>query len=92
VHPHDNFDRDLVHTLIARPPDGREVVIGTGKGAIVVGLDPESGGRLWDTPVGLHRNDDLETLPGPTEVAPRRSSPTRPRTSRPRWASRTARW
>ncbi len=33
VHPHDNFDRDLVHTLIARSRDGREVVIGTGKGA-----------------------------------------------------------
>jgi outer membrane protein assembly factor BamB len=70
VHPHDNFDRDLVHTLIARTSDGREVVIGTGKGARVVGLDPESGDRLWDTPVGLHQNDDLETLPGPTEVAP----------------------
>jgi outer membrane protein assembly factor BamB len=70
VHPHDNFDRDLVHTLIARARDGREVVIGTGKGAVVVGLDPESGERRWSTPVGLHRNDDLETLSGPTEVAP----------------------
>jgi len=70
VHPHDNFDRDLVHTLIARPRDGREVVIGTGKGARVVGLDPETGERLWETPVGLHQNDDLETLSGSTEVAP----------------------
>jgi glucose dehydrogenase len=70
VHPHDNFDRDLVHTLIARTPDGEEIVIGTGKGARVVGLDPASGDKRWETPVGLHRNDDLEQLSGPTEIAP----------------------
>jgi hypothetical protein len=54
VHPHDIFDRDLVHTLIARS-DGREIVVTTGKGAIVVGLDPETGKRLWSTPVGTTR-------------------------------------
>jgi glucose dehydrogenase len=70
VHPHDNFDRDLVHTLIARTRDGDDIVVGTGKGARVVGLDPASGEKLWETPVGLHQNDDLETLLGPTEVAP----------------------
>ncbi len=70
VHPHDLFDRDLVHSLIARPPDGPEVVVGAGKGAVVVGIDPDTGERLWTTPVGTHRNDDLEALTGPTEVAP----------------------
>lgn len=70
VHPHDLFDRDLVHTLIARPAGRGEVVVGAGKGAVVVGIDPESGTRLWTTPVGVHRNDDLEALPGPTEVTP----------------------
>ncbi len=70
VIPHDLFDRDLVHTLVARLPDGEPVVIATGKGATVVGLDPATGDRLWETPVGIHRNDDLTELTGPTEVWP----------------------
>jgi outer membrane protein assembly factor BamB len=70
VIPHDLFDRDLVHTLVARPADGDAVVIATGKGATVVGLDPETGDRLWETPVGIHRNDDLAELSGPTEIWP----------------------
>jgi outer membrane protein assembly factor BamB len=70
VHPHDIFDRDLVHTLIARVAGGRAVVIGTGKGAQVVGLDPATGTKLWQTAVGLHHNDNLDALTGPTEVAP----------------------
>lgn len=69
VHPHDLFDRDLVHTMIARV-GGRQVVIGTGKGGVVVGVDPATGQRLWTTPVGTHRNDDLQALDGPTEVTP----------------------
>ncbi len=70
VHPHDIFDRDLVHSLIARPAGRSEVVVGAGKGAVVVGIDPETGARMWTTPVGTHLNDDLEALSGPTEVAP----------------------
>ena len=69
VHPHDLFDRDLVHTLIARPADG-PVTVATGKGAVVVGLDPDSGELRWSTPVGHHENDDLTALDGPTLVAP----------------------
>lgn len=70
VIPHDLFDRDLVHTLISHPPGEAEVVIATGKGGTVVGLDPETGEPLWETSVGLHENDDLEQLDGPTVVAP----------------------
>lgn len=70
VHPHDLFDRDLVHTLIARPPDADPVLVAAGKGAVVVGLDPANGELMWNTPVGRHENDDLTALDGPTLVAP----------------------
>jgi outer membrane protein assembly factor BamB len=70
VHPHDLFDRDLVHSLIARPPGKAPVVVATGKGAVLVGLDPDTGDLLWQTPVGHHENDELTTLDGPTLVAP----------------------
>ena len=69
VHPHDLFDRDLVHTMIAHDGDD-DIVIATGKGAVVVGLDPEKGTALWRTKVGVHKNDELPSLTGPTEVAP----------------------
>jgi alcohol dehydrogenase (cytochrome c) len=45
-------------------------VVATGKGGVVFGLDVERGTLLWDTPVGMHRNDDLEELTGPTEILP----------------------
>ena len=69
VTPHDLFDRDQVHTLIA--DTGKDdVVVSAGKSGVLVGLDPDDGTRLWRTEVGLHRNDDLRALDGPTEVAP----------------------
>ena len=70
VHPHDIFDRDLVHTMRVRLADGTESVVTTGKGGIVVGLDPETGERRWAAPVGRHENDDLTELTGPTEMWP----------------------
>jgi outer membrane protein assembly factor BamB len=70
VHPHDIFDRDLVHTLIARPAAGPPVVVATGKGGVLVGLDRTTGDELWRTPVGHHENDDITELSGPTLVAP----------------------
>ena len=70
VHPHDLFDRDLVHTLIAHPTPSTSVVVGTGKGGIVVGLDPTTGHLLWSTPVGIHHNDNLTELTGPTKIEP----------------------
>jgi len=72
---HDLFDRDFVHTMIVRVPsaDGRPertVVVGTGKSGYVIGMDPKSGKLLWRTPVGIHQNDNLKALAGPTEILP----------------------
>ena len=69
VTPHDLFDRDQVHALIAEV-DGRDVVVSAGKSGVVIGLDPDDGEVLWEQTVGDHANDDLEALDGPTEVAP----------------------
>jgi outer membrane protein assembly factor BamB len=70
VHPHDILDRDLVHTMTVPITSDRHLTVTTGKGGVVVGLDPETGARQWATPVGRHQNDDLAELPGPTEVYP----------------------
>ncbi len=70
VTPHDIFDRDQVQALIARAPDGREVVISAGKSGVVAGLDPSSGKLLWQTAIGTHKNDNLTALTGRTEVMP----------------------
>ena len=72
---HDLFDRDFVHTMIVKVPsaDGRPactVVVGTGKSGYVIGMDPTSGKQLWRTPVGIHKNDNLKALTGPTEILP----------------------
>ena len=67
--PHDIFDRDTVLTGIATLPDGREVIISTGKLARVIGLDRE-GSVLWDTPVGMHQNDEVTSFEGELEVLP----------------------
>ena len=69
VVPHDLFDRDLVHTMLVDLGDG-DIVVTTGKGGTVVGIDPDRGEPLWETAVGLHDNDDLEELSGATVVAP----------------------
>ena len=67
--PHDIFDRDAVLTGIATLDDGRQVIISTGKLGRVFGLDPD-GAVLWDTPVGLHKNDDVTEFEGEIEVLP----------------------
>ena len=69
VFPHDLLDRDHVHTMLVDTPDGTTLV-STGKGGIVFGHDVETGEILWETPVGIHRNDDLRKLEGPTDVWP----------------------
>ena len=68
---HDLFDRDTVLTAVADlggDPQG-QVIISTGKLGRVIGLDP-NGNMLWDTPVGMHQNDDLDAFEGELEVMP----------------------
>ena len=69
VTPHDLFDRDQVHTLLVEV-DGEQLVVSAGKSGVLVGLDPGDGTVRWEQAVGEHRNDDLDALPGPTEIAP----------------------
>lgn len=66
---HDLFDRDLVHTMVVET-DGEDVLVGTGKLGRVIGHHPSTGDVQFDTPVGLHDNDDLTALDGPTTVLP----------------------
>ena len=75
--PHDIFDRDHVLTAIAEieeingeENETRKVVISTGKGAVVFGLDSATGRELWRTPVGKHQNDQLTSFDEPIEVFP----------------------
>jgi glucose dehydrogenase len=70
VTAHDLFDRDQVHTLMATLDDGTDVVISGGKSGVLVGLDPDDGTVRWETEVGVHDNDDLTELDGPTFVNP----------------------
>jgi glucose dehydrogenase len=75
AHPHDLFDHDFMLSMVANiPASGSQpassVVVGTGKGGVVIGMDPTTGARLWSTPVGVHQNDDLTALIGPTTVLP----------------------
>ena len=71
--PHDLFDHDSVLTALATAEDGggaRAVVVNAGKHGRVAGFDPASGERLWDTPVGLHKNDGLASFEGELWVLP----------------------
>lgn len=70
VTPHDIFDRDQVHAMVARLNDGTEVVISAGKSGVVLGVDPDRGKVRWRTNVGVHHNDELKALTGPTTVSP----------------------
>jgi outer membrane protein assembly factor BamB len=70
VQPHDLFDRDQVHTMLTTTADGTRVAISAGKGGYVLGLDPVTGRLRWKTAVGLHQNDQLRRLTGPTTIEP----------------------
>lgn len=72
---HDLFDHDFMLSMVVNipasdPQPASSVVVGTGKGGVVIGMDPLTGARLWTTPVGVHQNDDLTALTGPTTVLP----------------------
>ena len=70
---HDIFDRDaMVAARVDVEVDGEEraLAISTGKLGIVYGLDAETGEPLWETEVGIHENDELTEIDGPTRVYP----------------------
>jgi outer membrane protein assembly factor BamB len=67
--PHDLFDRDAAITAVVELAGGDKVIVNTGKHGRVVGFAP-NGTPLWDTRVGMHQNDDVESFEGPLEVLP----------------------
>lgn len=70
VFPHDIWDRDMVLTQLVDLPAGGRVLVHTGKGGRVIGLDPATGELRWDTSVGKHQNDDLTTYSEATTALP----------------------
>jgi hypothetical protein len=70
---HDIFDHDLIHALLVEVGRGaaqRTIAVATGKGGRVLAHDRDTGELLWSTPVGIHQNDELTELSGPTPVMP----------------------
>jgi outer membrane protein assembly factor BamB len=62
VTPHDVRDYDFEATPILATLQGKKLVFGAGKAGRVIAWDRETRQRVWETPVGLHRND-LGPLP-----------------------------
>ncbi len=71
IKSHDLFDLDFqISPILATATingASHDLVIGAGKLGRVVAFDRKSGDILWNTPVGMHQNDDLQILqPGQT--------------------------
>jgi len=70
---HDLFDQDFVHALLVTMNAGTasdQIVVGTGKGGQVLGMNPSTGRLVWRTSVGVQENHSLTSLAGPTPVLP----------------------
>jgi outer membrane protein assembly factor BamB/plastocyanin len=67
VKAHDLSDGDFqsspILTTATIGGSARDIVIGSGKLGDVVAFDRQTGEELWNTPVGLHRNDELKKIP-----------------------------
>jgi alcohol dehydrogenase (cytochrome c) len=57
VTPHDVRDYDFQLPPLLGSAGGREAVFGAGKAGLVVAWDRSTHARLWQTAVGVHRND-----------------------------------
>jgi outer membrane protein assembly factor BamB len=57
VVPHDVRDQDFTLPPVITAAKGRSLLIGGGKGGRVIAWDRRTHGRIWQTAVGLHRND-----------------------------------
>ena len=64
---HGLFDHDFqlspMLVTVATSEGERELTIGAGKAGRVVAVEADTGEMVWDTPVGIHQNDDLAELP-----------------------------
>ncbi len=65
--PHDLFDLDfqLTPVLVDTEIDGATtpLTIGGGKTGTVVAANRETGEIVWEVPVGIHQNDELQEIP-----------------------------
>ncbi len=57
VTPHDVRDYDFQLPPILASIGGRDVVFGAGKAGLVIAWDRSTHARLWESAVGVHRND-----------------------------------
>jgi alcohol dehydrogenase (cytochrome c) len=57
VAPHDVRDHDFQLPPILFASGGANLVVGSGKGGVVIAWNRATHRRVWQTPVGLHRND-----------------------------------
>lgn len=57
VTPHDIRDYDFHLPPVLGDADGEAAVFGAGKAGVVIAWSRESRTRLWETQVGVHRND-----------------------------------
>jgi outer membrane protein assembly factor BamB/plastocyanin len=67
VKPHDLFDLDFqaprILTTAEIVGEEQKIVIGAGKAGRVLAFNPENGDILWETSVGRHLNDRLDSIP-----------------------------
>ncbi|MEA2530412.1 MAG: hypothetical protein QOG89_2056 [Thermomicrobiales bacterium] len=70
--PHGLFDHDFQNTpvLVTLGIDGvpTALAIGSGKTGTLLAISTKAGDIVWQTAVGLHRNDDLAELPPGEEI------------------------
>jgi outer membrane protein assembly factor BamB len=70
VTPHDVRDYDFQLPPIIGSAAGRPAVFGAGKAGLVVAWDRSTHERLWQTAVGIHRNDRGALPARPVSVCP----------------------
>jgi outer membrane protein assembly factor BamB len=70
VTPHDVRDYDFQLPPVLGSAGGREAVFGAGKAGLVVAWDRATHERIWETEVGLHRNDRGPLPRRPISVCP----------------------
>ena len=70
VTPHDVRDHDFQLPPILGPAGSTPAVFGAGKGGVVIAWDLATHQRIWQTEVGLHRNDKGPLPRGRSSVCP----------------------